>query len=49
MIKNYIEVPTDSENPSIDFTNYGKVYIKTRDITKDELQLELAAMTNSAN
>jgi hypothetical protein len=41
-----IEVPEVSEKPTIDFTNCGKVYIETGDITKEELQLELATCFN---
>lgn len=44
----YVEVPEVDEEPAFDFTNCWKVYIETGDITKDELQLELATCFNPA-
>jgi hypothetical protein len=41
-----IEVPGVSEKPTMDFTNCGKVYIEIGDISKEELQLELATCFN---
>jgi hypothetical protein len=41
-----IEVSIVAEEPFIDFINCGKVYIETRDITLEELQLELATCFN---
>jgi hypothetical protein len=41
-----IEVPTGGDSPSKDFTNCGKVYVETGDITQEELQLELATCFN---
>jgi hypothetical protein len=41
-----IEVPKVSEKHTIDFNNYGKAYIETGDITKEEFQLVLATCFN---
>jgi hypothetical protein len=41
-----IEVTSVAEEPFIDFSNHGKVYVETRDIILEELQLELATCFN---
>jgi hypothetical protein len=41
-----IEIPETMKKPTMDFTNCGKVYIETRDITKEELHMELASCFN---
>jgi hypothetical protein len=41
-----IEIPAGNGKSTIDFTNCGKVYVETGDITKEELQLELATCFN---
>jgi hypothetical protein len=41
-----IEVPEVDEKETMDFTNCGIVFIETGDITKEELQLELATCFN---
>jgi hypothetical protein len=41
-----IEVSHDEDKPRLDFTNCGKLYIETGDISKEELQLELATCFN---
>jgi hypothetical protein len=41
-----IEFPKKEDRPYFDFANCGKVYIETSEITKDELQLELATCFN---
>ncbi|KAK3126490.1 hypothetical protein QOZ80_7AG0557400 [Eleusine coracana subsp. coracana] len=42
----YIEVPDEEENPTMDFTNCGKVFIESGEISKEELELELATCFN---
>lgn len=41
-----IEIPEKDNQPTIDFTNCGKVYIESGEISKEELQLELATCFN---
>jgi hypothetical protein len=41
-----IEVLVEGDSPYMDFTNCGKVYMETGDITQEELQLELAIFFN---
>jgi hypothetical protein len=41
-----IELPEKEDRLYFDFANCGKVYIETSEITKDELQLELATCFN---
>jgi hypothetical protein len=41
-----IEAPVGQDKSTIDFTNCGKVYIEAGEITKEELQLELATCFN---
>jgi hypothetical protein len=42
----HIEVPEEEHKLAMDLNNYGKVYIETREISKEELQLELATCFN---
>jgi hypothetical protein len=42
----YIQILEEVATPSIDFTNCGKIYIETGEITMEELQLELATCFN---
>jgi hypothetical protein len=42
-----IEVPVENDKATMDFTNCGKVYIETSDISQEELQLELSTCFNS--
>jgi hypothetical protein len=41
-----VEVPEVDEGSVMDFTNCGLVYVETRDITMEELQLELSTCFN---
>jgi hypothetical protein len=40
-----IDVSHDEDKPRLDYTKCGKLYIETRDISKEELQLELALVS----
>jgi hypothetical protein len=42
----HVETPKVEEKSTMDFTNCGLVYIESRDITKEEFQLELATCFN---
>jgi hypothetical protein len=41
-----IEIPETQDRVVMDFTNCGLVYVESGDITKEELQLELATCFN---